>query len=179
MSVSSGYGPLSVLLHWFTVLWFSIMWSAGILIGQWRDAPDLVYDLHVTVGVFGAAIIVWRIVNRIGRGFAPANPAHAGWERMLARVVQWVFLLALSTSIITGLLKAFMGNGSQYFLWGSELPRLGRLGDLGAAVDVVHASGSMVLFTALILHVAGALKHSLLQRDGTLMRILKPTKPGK
>ena len=98
---------------------------------------------------------------------------------MLARAVQWLFLIALSTSLLTGLLKAFMGGGSQYFLWGSELPRLGRLGDLSAAVDAVHSIGSMILFTALILHVAGALKHSVLQRDGTLMRILKPSRPGK
>ena len=179
MSTSLGYNALSVLLHWFTVLWITIMWSAGMLIGQWQDAPDFVYDLHVTVGVLGAAIIVWRIANRLGRGFAPGNPAHAARERMWARAVQWVFLIALSTSLLTGLLKAFMGGGSQYFLWGSELPRLGRLGDLSATVDAIHSIGSMILFTALILHVAGALKHSVLQRDGTLMRILKPSGPGK
>lgn len=179
MTSQTGYNPLSVLLHWFTVLWFSVMWVAGVLIGQWADAPDFVYDLHVTVGVCGAAIIVFRIVNRISRGFAPANPAHAGWERLLARGVQWAFLIALALAITTGLLKAFMGSGSQYFLWGSELPRLGRLGDLGDVVDTVHVLCSMTLIIAVLLHVGGALKHSLFQRDGTLMRILKPSSLGK
>ena len=137
MAASNGYNPVSVLLHWFTVLWFCIMWPAGVLIGNWQDAPDFVYDLHVTVGVCGAAFIVFRIFNRVGRGFAAANPDHAGWERFLARLVQWVFLIALTLAILTGLLKAFMGGGSQYFLWGSELPRLGRLGDLADPVSAV------------------------------------------
>lgn len=179
MTFSPGYNPFSLLLHWFTVLWFSIMWVAGILISQWSDAPDFVYDLHVTVGVCGAAIILFRVGNRIFRGFAPANPDHARWERLLARTVQWVFLGALTLAIATGLLKAFMGGGSQYFLWGSELPRLGRLGDASTVVESLHMLCSFVLFIAVILHVAGALKHSLFQRDGTLMRILKPTSPGK
>ena len=179
MATSTGYNPLSVLLHWFTVLWFCIMWPAGVLIGNWQDAPDFVYDLHVTVGVCGAAFILFRIFNRVGRGFAAANPDHAGWERFLARLVQWVFLIALTLAILTGLLKAFMGGGSQYFLWGSELPRLGRLGDLADPVSAVHALCSFVLIVAVVLHVGGALKHSLLQNDGTLMRILKPSTPGK
>jgi cytochrome b561 len=97
----------------------------------------------------------------------------------LARTVQWVFLGALTLAIATGLMKAFMGGGSQYFLWGSELPRLGRLGDASTVVESLHSLCSFVLFIAVILHVAGALKHSLFQRDGTLMRILKPTSPGK
>lgn len=179
MPASQSYNPLSVLLHWFTVLWFCIMWPAGVLISQWNSAPDFVYDLHVTVGVCGAAIILFRVFNRVGRGFAAANPDHATWERHLARTVQWIFLVALTIAITTGLLKAFMGGGSQYFLWGSELPRLGRLGDLSDLVDVIHRSCSFVLFLAVILHIAGALKHSLLQKDGTLMRILKPGSPGK
>ena len=29
-----------------------------------------------------------------------------------------------------------MGGGSQYFLWGSELPRLGRIGHLGDFNDL-------------------------------------------
>jgi len=36
-----------------------------------------------------------------------------------------------------------------------------------------------LLIVAVVLHVGGALKHSLLQNDGTLMRILKPSTPGK
>lgn len=179
MASSQGYNPLSLLLHWFTVLWFAVMWPAGVMISQWDDAPDFVYDLHVTVGVCGAAFIIFRIVNRIGRGFAPSNPEHAGWERGLARTIQWIFLIALTLAIVTGLLKAFMGSGSKYFLWGSELPRLGKLGDLGDVVNIIHSICSMTLITAVLLHVAGALKHAVLSRDGTLMRILKPTSPGK
>jgi cytochrome b561 len=179
MATTQGYNPLSLLLHWFTVVWFCIMWTAGVLISQWSDAPDFVYDLHVTVGVCGAAIILFRIVHRVGRGFAPANPDHAAWERVLARGVQWVFLIALSLAITTGLLKAFMGAGSQYFLWGAELPSLGRLGRASAVVEPLHLICSFTLFLAVILHLAGALKHAVLSRDGTLMRILKPTKPGR
>ena len=108
-----------------------------------------------------------------------ANPEHATWEKHLARTVQWVFLVALTIAIATGLLKAFMGGGSQYFLWGSELPKLGRLGDLSDVVDTIHSLCSFTLFLAVLLHVAGALKHSLLQKDGTLMRIFKPSSPGK
>ena len=179
MTANQGYNPLSVLLHWFTVLWFLVMWTAGVLISQWSGAPDLVYDLHVTVGVCGAAVILFRVGNRLVKGFAPSNPAHASWERWLARLVQWVFLIALILAIATGLLRAFAGVSSQYFLWGAELPKLGRLGDAGDLVSSIHMLCSLTLLIAVVLHVAGALKHSLLQRDGTLMRILKPSSPGK
>ena len=137
-----------------------------------RARPTCSFFVVVSVASCGRA-------DRVGRGFAAANPDHATWERHLARTVQWIFLVALTIAIATGLLKAFMGGGSQYFLWGSELPRLGRLGDLSDLVDIIHRSCSFVLFLAVILHIAGALKHSLLQKDGTLMRILKPGSPGK
>lgn len=176
-----GYNPLSLLLHWFTVLWVVVMWVAGVLISRWDDAPDAVYDLHVTVGVLGLAFIVYRIVRRILRGFAEANPGHAGWERWLARAVQWVFLAALSVSIITGVIKTFLGTSTQYFLWGAEVPQIGRvrLGKAGEWIETLHEIAAYTLFFALILHVGGALKHVVFDRDGTLMRILKPSSPGK
>ncbi|RPH18607.1 MAG: hypothetical protein CBC49_002480 [Alphaproteobacteria bacterium TMED89] len=176
-----GYTPLSLLLHWFTVLWVGVMWVAGVLISRWDDTPDAVYDLHVTVGVLGFAVIVYRIVWRVVRGFASPNADHAGWERALARAVQWVFLTALSVSILTGLIKTFLGTSTQYFLWGSEIPkiRIVRMGVGAQWVETLHEIAAYALFFALILHVGGALKHVVLDRDGTLMRILKPSRPGK
>ena len=179
MAKAQGYNPLSLLLHWFTVLWFCIMWPAGVMISNWSDAPDFVYDLHVTVGVCGAAIILFRVVNRLTRGFAKSDPEHASWARVLARTIQWIFLAALTLAIATGLLKAFLGGGSQYFLWGAELPKLGKLGDLSDVVDLIHKTCSITLIIAVLMHVGGALKHTVLDRDSTIMRVLRPTSPGK
>ncbi|MGB1082503.1 MAG: hypothetical protein ACPG4D_08330 [Alphaproteobacteria bacterium] len=46
-------------------------------------------------------------------------------------------------------------------------------------METLHEISAFVLFFALILHVGGALKHVVFDRDGTLMRILKPSSPGK
>ena len=43
-----GYNPLSLLLHWFTVLWVVVMWVAGVLISvnQLRHLLRLDMESH-------------------------------------------------------------------------------------------------------------------------------------
>jgi len=57
-------------------------------------------------------------------------------------------------------------------LW--RLPDLlARNRELGAQLLVLHQTLGMVLLALLALHVAGALKHHLLDRDDTLKRMLR------
>ena len=112
------------------------------------------------------------------RGFAE-DPGHAGWERWLAGPCSGCFWRTVGVDHHRGD-QDLSGHQYEYFLWGG-VPKIGRvrLGEVGEWVETLHEIAAYVLFFALILHVGGALKHVVLDRDGTLMRILKPSSPGK
>ena len=53
---------------------------------------------------------------------------------------------------------------------------LGKLETLHKVMEVLHKVGAQILFFAFILHMLGALKHLIIDRDNTLKRMLVPSK---
>lgn len=108
---------------------------------------------------------------------APALTPARPWENALARTAQWA---------MPGLLVAFAVTGYVAVATNSRIPAVSVLGlfDLpkptdpdrtlhGGAEDL-HSRLSHGFAVLVLLHVAGAFKRTLMDRDGTLMRMIRP-----
>jgi hypothetical protein len=51
------------------------------------------------------------------------------------------------------------------------IPAIGKVAWLDQAGHVIHGLGSKLLIAAIVLHVAGTLKHQIFDKDGTLARM--------
>jgi len=93
------------------------------------------------------------------------------WQRRLAHINHWLLYAALFVMPVAGYLgSVFSGYPVKYF--GMTLPAWGIKDEsLKSLCSGVHLVTSYVLFFAVVLHVAAALKHALIDRDGLLSRM--------
>ena len=98
-------------------------------------------------------------------------------ERLLARGIQYLFLVLLLVVPVSGVVMV-IANGYE-FPGGWFLPASDFFYQFAPAASWTHEALTKTLSVAILLHVAGAAKHALIDRDGTLMGILKPQRGGR
>jgi cytochrome b561 len=169
------FGPLTKLIHWLVaglvVLLFSIAW---IFIYVPKGAThDFLVTIHQSLGVIALTLGVIRVLRRMVTPF-PAFPAEMPpFERALARAVQVMLYGALIVIPCAGWLFANADGATVTFFGLFALPQL-QPKDF-AVRDFVwnfHKEGGYVILGLLALHVAGALRHHFIKRDGLLRGML-------
>lgn len=172
----SRYGLLTRSLHWT----LAILTMGLIAMGWWM--MDLGYydawyyasrQWHETLGLvvwlLGLAFAVWHLFSR-----PPKSLTTKPLEAWAARIAHKLLYLALLTLPVAGYLIE-TADGSPLVLFDAiTLPALGKLGEQGRlAAEWVHAVGAYSLLAIAAVHAAGALKHHFIDRDRTLMRMLR------
>jgi cytochrome b561 len=127
--------------------------------------------------------LAWRLTHRP----PPYAPGVRGWQHRLASAVHVGFYVMLVAIPLTGWAAV---SASPYnlptLLWGVvPWPHLPGLADLAPtskepvadALGLSHEWLVRLTLAMLALHVAGALKHQLADRDGTLWRMLPIGRP--
>jgi cytochrome b561 len=174
----TGYGLVSILLHWsMAILLAALIWL-GWTFEELPRGPERAFytGLHVSFGLLFLLLAVARLVWRAASGMPqPATQGSPLLER-LAAIVHRLLLLAMIVLPLSGLLLvAAGGRVPQFFGLPVPLPFVPQSEGLHEAGEVVHkVAANLVLLPLLALHVLGALKHHLLDRDATLRRMLRP-----
>jgi cytochrome b561 len=168
------YTTTAILLHWLIaiVVLGLIAWGwwmqtiAKIPVGPRVDA----FNLHKSIGMTVLLLMLVRTGWRARHPPPPFAPMPR-WQARLARAVHLLFYVCLIVQPLSGYLgSAFSGYPVRFF--GVMLPAWAPKNDaLKEALSVVHLVNSWVLVGALALHVAGTVKHALLERDGSFQRI--------
>ena len=175
MAKIEGYTRTAISLHWLIV---------ALLVGQFifawtmphigRNTPvTTLISLHFSFGVLILVVAVLRLFWRASHGEpAPANGLPP-WQTASARVVHWLLYLLLFVLPMLGWLNASW-RGMPIVMFGLELPKLLATRAPGWAwTGDVHVFLSTYVLLALVgLHVAAALYHYLIRRDGVLQRML-------
>ncbi|MBV8837373.1 MAG: cytochrome b [Alphaproteobacteria bacterium] len=173
---AAGYTPLAKLLHWLVVALIVAQFVLAYLMPHiGRDTqPNTVINLHFSFGVVILAVVIVRLVWR----FTHAEPTPlAGippWQVRSARAVHSVLYLLLIVIPVLGWMNASW-RGFDVSVFGLfTLPRLMATRAPGFAwTGDVHVSLSWYFMLAFIgIHVAAALYHALVRRDGVLARML-------
>lgn len=170
----------SVFLHWIVALFMIVLMGVGWYMAE-NDAYAL-YGLHKSFGLLIVVFVLWRLVHRLMNGFPKPLGQQGAGLNALATLVHWVLLIGTVLFPLSGMMMSVMG-GHGLQLFGLELiannPDLANPGknlpldgDMARNARQVHGLLLWVMLTAIVLHVAGALKHHLVDKDGTLKRIM-------
>lgn len=169
---ADGYGAVTRWLHWGTAVLIGLM----LLLG-WggeavpEDMEEWLMSVHVSLGIAVLALaglrIGWRLVN-------PSRPrSGTAMESRVAHWVQWLLLALLLALPVSGwLIVSANGFAPGFFGLFSLPPLVGQSEWLHEVGEEIHELLPWVLVGVLALHVAGALKHHLIDADGTLKRML-------
>ena len=168
------YTRTAIALHWLV----AVLVVTQIAWGWWmQDIPKQpvgprvdAFNFHKSLGMTIFALMVLRLGWRLGHP-APALPAMPGWQRFLALNTHALIYVALFIQPLAGYLGS-VWSGYPVKLYGMTLPAWGAKSEmLKVLMSQAHLVCSWVLVAAITLHVAGALKHAVFDRDGVLARM--------
>lgn len=175
------YGAVARSLHWLTAL----LILASIGLGLYADnlptegaealaAKVEAFSLHKTLGIAAFAAAVLRILWALTQPRpAPIHPERRA-ETFAADLVHWALYAAMILMPLSGWVHHAAVEGFAPILWpfGQGLPFVPKSETVAEAAGSLHWLMSKLLIGSVALHVAGALKHALIDRDGTLSRML-------
>ncbi|MEM9785584.1 MAG: cytochrome b/b6 domain-containing protein [Pseudomonadota bacterium] len=167
------YHPLLVALHWLMALMILVALAAGglFLANLPPDSPDKVQGLggHMVFGMAIGVLLILRFVTRVRSTHPPdATTGHALLDR-LGRWTHWGFYLLIAGMVLTGLATA-LGLGLFPIVYGGAgdvLPA-----ELATfAPRVAHGFIALLLVALIVLHIAAALYHQVVLKDGLMQRM--------
>lgn len=159
-------------LHWTTAALvaggFGAAWLFDAL-GPGPTAAGLV-EVHRSIGLCILLVTVARVVWRATHPLPPVPSAP--WERWLAGTVQALLYLCLLTMPILGWIGSNAQGDTVSFLGLVPLPDIVLADqDLGDRIFVLHGWLGYAILALLALHIAGALRHRFIKKDGVLQRM--------
>ena len=169
----SGYGWASIALHWLAAALVLTMWTLGTMSQTDVEADAGWYaHLHMSVGVSAYALLWARIVRRFAAGHPDPHSGQSALLFPLAKYFHYLFLIAIGVMLVSGPLMVWSGGDAvEVFALTipSPFPAWSELHDLLRRVHGVTAS---VIILAVLLHILAALKHIVINRDGTFDKIM-------
>lgn len=167
------YHPVLIALHWLMALMILVALAAGglVLANMEPDSPDKVKGLggHMIFGMAIGVLLLLRLVTRI----RSTHPPHAttGNDRMdrMGRMTHWGFYILIAGMVLTGLTTA-LGAGLFPIVYGGTAqslpPELASM-----PTRVAHGFIATLLVALIALHIAAALYHQFVLKDGLLRRM--------
>lgn len=177
----ASYGSVTKTFHWLTALLILTAIPLGV-IANWapfETSEELarkawLFSLHKTVGVSAFFVALARIVWALSQPKPASLHPERKLESFLAETVHWLLYGSLVLVPLSGWVHHAASSGFAPIWWpfGQDLPLVPKNESLSAAASGLHFVLVIVLATSIGLHIAGALKHHVIDRDATLRRML-------
>jgi cytochrome b561 len=172
------YAPVMRVIHWLT----AALILALFVLGGWvvyfdpGDGPlkDALYNLHESIGVTVWALVLIRIVARLATGAPKLPEGTPGAVRVLASLNQLALYLVLLAQPVIGLADTNAWGAPLDWFGLFRVPSpVGKLPDAQAQqLSDLHWFGALALLLLLAAHVAGAIYHGLVRRDGVVRHMV-------
>jgi cytochrome b561 len=177
------FGLVSVFLHWYIAAAILILLPVGLLIlylGPHGPLRSLRADLtwwHMSIGVTSIPFFLFRIFWRTRNGKPKTHYQH--WALRFTADSVWRLLLVLIVwQIFSGpLLELSHDNPVHWFYINLIRPPLPSwLMPIEGYFHNAHVYGAFAIGALLVLHIGGALKHYIVDRDQVLQGMLRPAR---
>ncbi|MEW9918544.1 cytochrome b/b6 domain-containing protein [Marimonas sp. MJW-29] len=184
-NTSSHYGGVTKTFHWLTALLILTLIPLGWYAEELPYQTDAelarkawLFSLHKTLGVTAFFVAVLRILWALTQPKPGLLNAERKLESLAAEVVHWLLYAALVIVPLSGWISHAAAEGFAPIWWplGQGLPLVPKSVAVEHVFSGIHGIATKVLIAAILLHIAGALKHHLIDRDPTLRRML-PGRP--
>ncbi|MEZ8231203.1 cytochrome b [Vibrio splendidus] len=172
----------TIVLHWIVGLFMIYMLASGLVMEDLE--ADWLFDSHTSIGVLTFVVVVPRLIWRYMKGWPKSVGNYSKFEKISGEIVHWILLGSTFLMPLSGIMMAIGGgHGVEFFaieIWPGvsdpanpeeSLVVYPLIEQLGGKVHFLV--GSNFLPIALVLHIAGALKHHVIDKDATLTRMLK------
>ena len=180
---ASKFSKTTIYLHWVVALGMIGLLSLGVYMTETKTYS--LYALHKSLGVLMLGVILVRVFWRVIKGWPESLNESKKWEYNLAKTIHWMLIIGTVMLPVSGMMMSGAG-GRGIFIFGFELfalntdpedpksviPLNETLANIG---EQLHWIVGYIFIVSILLHIAGAIKHHVVNRDGTLSRMLGKT----
>ncbi|WP_281966783.1 cytochrome b/b6 domain-containing protein [Roseovarius nanhaiticus] len=188
-NTATSYGSVTKFFHWTIALMILSMFPLGWIASELAhriEAPDIqttdailewakiLFSIHKTLGVTIFALAVLRILWAISQPKPALLNGDRPMEARLAETVHWLLYGSLVLVPLSGWVHHAATTGFAPIWWpfGQGLPFVPKDPAVAEVTGALHFILQWVLAGSVALHIAGALKHHVIDRDATLRRML-------
>jgi len=176
----SALDRLSISLHW--IVGWTIIGLLAMGIYMEENSAYHLYDLHKSIGALIFIAVVIRAWRRLRQGWPEPVSDYTRVEQLLSKITHYVLLIGSVLIPLSGLVMSIAG-GHGLGILGLELigenidpanpdKTLPLIAPLAGIAHQMHGMVSNLVIAALVLHIIGALKHHVIDKDNTLKRML-------
>lgn len=168
------YSTGSKVFHWLIAVIVIFMLAFSFFLGDLQNSvKPTAYMIHKSFGLTVLGLMILRVIWIIKSG-RPKLPSHIPFaEKLLSRVVQYslyVFLFAMP--IVGWVMSAAAGKIPVFFgLFKMPLP-IAKNESLAKLMSETHETIAFILIGLIILHIVGAWKHYLIDKDEVMQSML-------
>lgn len=168
------FSPLTIAFHWAVALTIIGLIAVGIYM---VDLPDgdfkaWLYGWHKVIGTTVLMVAAVRLLWRWNNGLPVPAGVYPEWQHRLADATHIVLLIATILLPVTGAIYSYSGGYPVPILGLFELKSATKYPLMFDVFKFIHGWAGWILAGIIGLHVAGTLKHHMVDRDGTLRRML-------
>ncbi|WP_118181534.1 cytochrome b [Paraburkholderia phosphatilytica] len=164
------FTPLQRLLHWTMAVLILTMLFVGVgMVATVSHLHQTLIAIHRPLGIALLILVIVRIGVRLTRGSPPLPRDLPAWQRAGAYASHLaLYGLMLAMPLIGW--SMLSAGGFPVTLYGPlHLPPIvPRNVELYATLRTLHTVFGLLLFATVLLHLAAALFHGLIRRDGVL-----------
>ncbi|MGV2290082.1 cytochrome b [Trinickia sp. YCB016] len=164
------FSPLARLIHWAMAVAILAMLFVGVgMVATVSHAHNVLLAIHRPLGIALLVLVILRVFVRIRRG-TPPLPADLPAPQRLAAKLSHLVLYALMAAMPLIGWSMLSAGGFPVTLFGALhlWPIVPHDVRLYALLRSLHTYLAFALFATVLMHLAAALFHGLIRRDGVL-----------
>jgi cytochrome b561 len=172
--MTTRYSNTAIVLHWLVALLIFAAFPLGVYMHDLPLSPIKLqlYSYHKWIGITVLLLAVLRVVWRVTHTPPPLPDSLPRWQKIASDATHQFLYVLLFVVPLSGWLMS-SAKGFKTVLFGVlPLPDLvGKDKALGELLANVHANLNYLLLALVVLHIAAALKHHFVDKDGVMLRM--------
>ena len=172
----AGYTATAIGLHWLIAFGIFAAFGLGLYM---TGIPGLtptklkLFSWHKWIGVTIFVVAVLRVIWRATHAAPPVAPGTPAWQAKAAAGAHHLLYLLILIVPITGYLYSSSAGVPVVYLGLWKLPPLIEASDtLKPILKFAHIWLNYLMAAIVVVHAAAAIKHQVIDRDGTLGRMI-------
>lgn len=181
MATPSRYSPVMIALHWLMALLIIGAFALGFIMTDMRISPTKLqfYAWHKWLGVTVLGLAAFRLISRL-LSQVPAPVAGPAWQEKLAAGTHLALYVLMFAVPVSGYLHTYAAGYPVVYLGMFELPApFPPQPEWKHTLEEIHEVLSKLMLVTLLMHIAGAIKHQVIDKDRIFLRMMPGSQSDK
>lgn len=169
------YSGFAKLLHWLVAVCIIVMVPIGFIMANIGpgDLQNALYTIHRSLGVIILALMIPRLAYRLINGAPAPEPTLDPMQRVVSHLVHVaLYVFVIAQALIGWVATSAFGAPISVFGLFILPPIVGKDIALAEPLFAAHYWIGILVAALVLLHIAAALYHGIIRKDGVLQRML-------